>query len=149
MIESTSAVGNEGDRKATPPSTEEHRQFQRISIRQEAQLLPVGHGRLEARPIHVCIQDIGLGGIGVLSPTRLDLDSMWRLSVLRRGHVMADHTFMVRHCRKVQDLQYVVGFQCCLDASFLLATGIDFNRLSDTHHSNSFISSYGLIEDSE
>jgi len=87
----------------------EQRRLERLMVRQEAELIAIGHGRLDRQPLQIYIQDVGLSGMGFICSKDLELNSLWHLSVVQHGHILSEQTIIIRHCQKLGEDKFIVG----------------------------------------
>ena len=149
MHERASKTDDGTDHSPAIAENVEHRQFARLSVRQEAELVGVGCGRVDRRPLQVYIQDVGLGGIGFVCSEALEPNSLWRISVVQRGYILSEQTIIVRHCQAEGTDRFIVGGQCCLSASFLHTLGVDPESAMDVEVNQAIRSAYGYMPSAE
>jgi hypothetical protein len=97
--------------------------------RGEARLCPATPyaDRSEYDVVHV--RDISRGGIGVLSGRPVQPDQCWQLQLIAQHLTMATLPAFCRFCRKVSDGAWLIGLEFGIEASVLLAMGVNSAEL--------------------
>lgn len=106
------------------------RQYHRWAVRGEAELFPLNsEQRLDRSPVTIQLRDIGLGGMGFVSPTLLPVHSLWQVSFSQHGYPVGRQTLVIRNCRKLESDIYLIGSQFCIEVGLMCMLGIDPGKL--------------------
>ena len=106
------------------------RNFPRLTLRGEADLVAIDQGRPEPQLVAVQLQDLAWGGFGFLSPIPLEVGSRWRALFLAGRHEVGAQTLVVRHCTQVKEGLYRTGALVCVEHGLVRVLGVDWATLS-------------------
>ena len=106
------------------------RNFPRLTLRGEADLVAIDQGRPQPQLVAVQLQDLAWGGFGFLSPIPLEVGSRWRALFLAGRHEVGAQTLVVRHCTQLKEGLYRTGAQVCIEHGLVRVLGVDWATLS-------------------
>ena len=116
----------------TDSSTSRLRRFPRYPARGEARLCPASVGADLAGAHLVHVRDISRGGVGVLCSRPVEVGQSWNLQLVVERVTMSTLPAFCRFCRKVADGAWLVGLEFGIEASVLLAMGVNASELAHT-----------------
>ena len=108
-----------------PASIRLKRVFARHSIRGDAVLTGLDDHAMEPETVRVQLRDIGLGGLGFLSPQPLAKHTFWRIAFSVRGYPFGHQVVRICHQRQAVDGLFLTGGQFCIDPALLCLLGVD------------------------
>lgn len=79
----------------------------------------------------VHVRDISRGGIGVLMSRPLEVGQCWQIQLIAHRITMATLPAFCRFCRKITDNAWLVGLEFGIEASVLLAMGVNASELGE------------------
>ncbi|MBL0921571.1 MAG: hypothetical protein IBJ10_05515 [Phycisphaerales bacterium] len=105
--------------------------FRRFSTRVAATLAidPQCASGPSTRPFAVEIRDASRGGFGLLCPSGVELNRIYRLVGVREGIELFSTPVVARHARHVTGGVWLVGTICVAEASTLHALGVGLQEL--------------------
>jgi hypothetical protein len=107
------------------------RRFPRYAARGEARLCSAEVHADQTSFDHVHVRDISRGGIGVLMSRPLTVGQCWQIQLIAQRITMATLPAFCRFCRKITDNAWLVGLEFGIEASVLLAMGVNAGELSE------------------
>ncbi len=107
------------------------RLFRRFTTRVSATLSidPQCAAGPSTRPFAVEIRDASRGGFGLLCPSGIELNRIYRMVGVRDGMELFSTPVVARHARRVTDGVWLIGAICVAEAAALLALGVDGSDL--------------------
>jgi hypothetical protein len=81
----------------------------RVGLRCALEIVQCALNAKGAKPMAVCVHDISLNGIGLVSPVKLDEDMEFVARLSRDAHSPVPLLYKVRYCRKLANDLYNVG----------------------------------------
>lgn len=81
------------------------------------------------RPFAVEVRDASRGGFGLLCPSGIELNRVYRLVGVRDGIELFSAPVVARHARHVTGGVWLVGAVCVAEAAILLSMGVDSRDL--------------------
>ncbi len=101
------------------------RGFRRFVVRGDVMIEPVVRLGLEGEPVGGMLRDVGLGGIGFISPARYEPGTLVYVEMLVHGYTAARPVLVIRHCRQVEGDLCLAGGNFCAEPAQLLNLGVD------------------------
>jgi hypothetical protein len=81
----------------------------RVGLRCALEIVQFGLSAKGTKPTAVCVHDISLNGIGLVSPARLAEDTEFVARLSRDGHSPVPILYKVRYCRRLGNDLYNIG----------------------------------------
>jgi hypothetical protein len=107
------------------------RRFQRFPVRSQAALCPGDLQNLNQPSNTVQLRDISRGGAGLLSGSPATIGQFWQLQIMHDNVGIATLPAFCRYCHHVDDGMYLIGVEFGVQASILVALGVNPRELAD------------------
>lgn len=107
------------------------RRFRRFEVRGEARLWPGDVGTSTPTASVVQVRDISRGGVGLLSSEPIERGFFWQMQLVDSGVTLATLPAFCRFCRPITDGAYLIGVEFGVQASVMLALGVQAKDLAD------------------
>lgn len=126
----------------------ERRLSQRHEVRCDATLSPINHDGISRPALQVTILEIGRTGVLVLSSEVLEVNSEWRLNILKAGYLQHTQPIIIKRVKATEDESMcIAGAMFVIEHSVLQLLEIDLNADQTDSMRNFFDEDIQSLED--